>query len=66
MLCWIGIVSNTTVNYGCVIKYTFFHIATMMSWIYFQKDAAVLMKGVEEGKEECPSSNTPRKMLKTT
>ena len=24
------------------------------------------MKGVEEGKEECPSSNTPRKMLKTT
>jgi hypothetical protein len=38
----------------------------MMSWIYFQKDAAVLMKGVEEGKEECPSSNTPRKMLKTT
>ena len=66
MLCWIGIVSNATIKYGCVIKYVFVYIGTMMSCIYFQRVVAVLMKGVDEGNEECPSSSTSRKMLKMT
>ena len=64
MLCWIGDVSNATMKYGCVIKYVFVYIGTMMSCIYFQRVVAVLMKGVDEGNEECPSSNTSRKMLR--
>ena len=66
MLCWIGIVSYATVKYGCVIKYVFVYIGTMISCIYFQRVVAVLMKGVDEGNEECPSSNTSRKILKMT
>ena len=66
MLCWIGIVSNATIKYGCVIKYVFVYIGTMISCIYFQRVVAVLMKGVDEGNEECPSSSTSRKMLKMT
>ena len=30
----------------------------MISCIYFQRVVAVLMKGVVEGNEECPSLNT--------
>ena len=66
MLCWIGDVSNATMKYGCVIKYVFVYIGTMISCIYFQRVVAVLMKGVDEGNEECPSSSTSRKMLKMT
>ena len=36
-----------------------------MSCIYFQRVVAVLMKGVDEGNEECPSSSTSRKMKMT-
>ena len=41
MLCWIGIVSNATVNYGCVIKYVFLHIGTIMSCIYIFSESCV-------------------------
>ena len=44
MLCWIGIVSYATVKYGCVIKYVFVYIGTMISCIYFQRVVAVLMR----------------------
>ncbi len=50
--------SYATVKYGCVIKYVFVYIGTMISCIYFQRVVAVLMKGVVEGNEECPSLNT--------
>ena len=40
---FVKIVSSPTAKYGCVIKYVFVHIGTMMSKIFLQKDMAVLM-----------------------